>query len=487
MVDYNTSNLRSKIRGSSMDPDNEIKEYKSIDDAAQQFVKHSKPFPHTSVDGTRDIQVEDDADIRRYAYLKAKHPPADTQFAVSPRYYSKAYRLGDLRPNKGSGYYTYIGGNSEVYSPWSMFGDNTKVTAGKKYIIRPDLVPSIKQNTAVAKALVPAAYKSPYSYAGYGLRSEDLANIQANDPTYFFQGYHNALTFPDNYWNFLGARRPIHRKPMLPWVTNYINAANYRPTVSRRGYAGTYYRAPEDYINLSGGLKSAESILSRTSKNNTLMGLNSSEASLDDHQYFDPYSDFGNSYGHEALHSEFVKPKKTPFKPTQLSRADERYAHTTIPLTREDAVAWATQGGYQGYPKELLYHYEPYGISLPEAVQAYSSFNRRLHALKRAVKADRGRYIKAGFEPDKLDRLVSLPTFLTGDDKGLRDFNARMKFFKDNPQFGELLGSEGVRFPTSYWNTHAIATAPPTHPGRRLSIDLNRAMLHYFPKLRVFY
>lgn len=469
-----------------MNPDNEIK---SIDDAAQQFVKHSKPFPHTIVDEVRDIQADDEADIRRYAYLKAKNPPADMQFAVPPSYYSKAYRLGDLRAGKGSGY-TYVAGNSKVYSPWSMFGDNTKATAGKRYIIRPDLVPSIKQDTAVAKAFVPAVYKSPYSYTGYGLRSEDLANLQANDPTYFFRGYHNALTFPDSYWNFLGARRPINRKPMLPWVSNYINAANYIPTVSRRGDVGTYYQPLEDYINLSGGPKNAERILRTPSKNNTLMGLNSTENSLDDHQYFDTYSDFGNSYGHEALHSEVGK-FKNPFKPTQLSIADKPYAPSSIPITREENLNWITQDKYSTSRKvseeEVQPHHEPYGLSLPEAVQAYSSFNRRLHALKKAVKADMGRYIKAGFEPDKLDQLVSLPTFLTGDDKGLRDFYARMKFFKDNPQFGELLGSEGVRFPTSYWNTHAIANAPLTHPGRRLSIDMNRAMLQYFPKLRVFY
>ena len=89
-----------------------------------------------------------------------------------------------------------------------------------------------------------------------------------------------------------------------------------------------------------------------------------------------------------------------------------------------------------------------------ETMQSAATFNRSFHALKNAVKSDIRPYVSAGYHPDKLDQLVKFPTFTTADDKGKKAFEERLKFFKDNPEFGKLLGVQGNRFPSAYWGMH---------------------------------
>ena len=313
-----------------------------------------------------------------------------------------------------------------------------------EFQVKRSLIPSLAAATKITDMTVPKVYKWADKYTGFSPKYTAIVNTQAGDDSYAIQAHLNSLAIPSYHLNRIGMR--------IPLSYSYTNDS----AVPVTGGFDPSYDPDTRKINMNG---TRDYVFDRAKVLNTPNRVRAEMFSKglygsDDSGTIGRMPDYRDAYGyvlsHEATHAAQVDyPSPLP----QMIGVPE--SPNVIPGPINDIEQWSK---HYKIPEDAIVHVvldEPYAHRRHEIAQAHASFNRSLHALKRAVSSNRQKYIDSGYSPESLDRLAALPTFLSSGKRGTIDFDNRMDFFRSNPQFGELLGAEGNRFPSLY---HRLAS-----------------------------
>lgn len=314
---------------------------------------------------------------------------------------------------------------------------------GGEFQVKRSLIPSLTAATKITDMTVPKVYKWADKYTGVAPKYTAIVNTQAGDDSYAIQAHLNSLAIPSYYLNRIGMRIPLSysytNDLATPVTGGYM--PSYGPDTRKINMNGTREVFDEAKV-LNTPNRAYTEIFSK--------GLYGSDESGTIGRIPDYRDAYGYVLGHEATHAAQVDyPSPLP----QITGVPN--SPNVLPGPLDDIELWSK---HYNIPEDAIVNVvmdEPYAHRRQEIAQAHASFNRSLHALKRAVSANRQKYIDSGYSSESLDRLVAMPTFLSSGQKGTIDFDNRMDFFRSNPQFGELLGAEGNRFPALY---HRLAS-----------------------------
>lgn len=139
-------------------------------------------------------------------------------------------------------------------------------------------------------------------------------------------------------------------------------------------------------------------------------------------------------------------------RPTAESMLYDDIQHGS-PAYFKDIIKAYRPDNTKGRLKPQASSLDPYDIADLELRQSITSYNRNRYLLANNIRKNFSHYhLRYGFNPLKLAMVTAQPKFYTPDFKGRQQFIRDMDFYSKNPEIAELLGNEGRRGVSSYYN-----------------------------------